>query len=317
MRKALTVCAVLCAVILCALSGNAEGWGCADCGNPLETDSAFCPFCGAERPGDHPDRTAAPEGTASRAAAEIKPATAGEIKERLACRLASNGDVSWKPKDRQPLNVYMVVRNGSDQLLDGEIAKVSETDGLSPEYVRELTDCARVIEERSGGAIRFVEDPNQAAVQLAVRLDYEFAGKYVNDSGNVLNGYSTHLYIKAEVAVYYGSPDAKVYCMPVPDLRGTPELDELVDAVMCWFGFNPEGDSYQGMFAKALEEIRQKLYERGYLAETGDAVYDDAMREAVRQLQADYDLATTGGLDAATLAAVWYDRQSLEPMRKA
>ena len=255
-----------------------------------------------------------------------------DTSQHLAERYEQNDTpLTWYPAaDGKPLNAYLVTHEDCMVGINkDDMYPVSEK-GLVSSITNYLKEWAGEIEDASLGAIRFVDDPDQADILISVRMLYKFYANY-RGSGFVAKGYSNQVTFFAydlsnrnnEASVQKtrspgkstslsGHP-SKFWKKP-PDFDEGEELKEFVTKIMGWYGYQTAlGASDPNLVQKA----RQTLIARGYLP-AGEGVdgmaFDADMESAVRLLQREYGLEETGIIDRVTLVALYYDKASVEDM---
>ena len=200
--------------------------------------------------------------------------------QHLAERYEQNDTpLTWYPAaDGKPLNAYLVTHEDCMVGINkDDMYPVSEK-GLVSSITNYLKEWAGEIEDASLGAIRFVDDPDQADILISVRMLYKFYANY-RGSGFVAKGYSNQVTFFAydlsnrnnEASVQKtrspgkstslsGHP-SKFWKKP-PDFDEGEELKEFVTKIMGWYGYQTAlGASDPNLVQKA----RQTLIARGYL----------------------------------------------------
>ncbi len=198
--------------------------------------------------------------------------------------------------------------------------------GLVNSITKYLKEWAGEIEEASKGAIRFVDDPDQADILISARQLYKFYANY-SGGGYTTKGYSSEVTFFAyqlsgsnyrysvkktrspgQSTTLSGHP-SKFWKNP-PDFENTAELQELVSMILNWYG----GTAIIGTRNDGIIKMRQALIDRGYLEGSLDDVFDADVKNAVMQLQKDFGLKETGVIDPVTLVALYYDQAAVDDM---
>ena len=228
------------------------------------------------------------------------------------------------PADPMPLNAYMVTSLDCEVGINKDGMYSVREKGLVSSITKYLKEWAGEIEEASRGAIRFVEDPDQADLLISARQLYKFYGNY-SGGGYTTKGYSSEVTFFA----YHLSDSGNTYSVKKtlspgrstslsghpskfwknpPDFENTEELEKLVSHILDWYG----GNSRAGMGTGGILKARRALIDRGYLKGAPEGTFDADMESAVKRLQKDYGLEETGVIDPVTLVAVYYDRAAVE-----
>lgn len=246
------------------------------------------------------------------------------LAERMGVDL-TDGYPLYVPADPQPLNAYMVTHPDCEVGIDrDDMYKVSEK-GLIPDITGYLNEWIDEIEAQSGGAIRFVSDPDSADVLVVAKQSYKYYGQY-SGSGLTATGYSCTVGLTAvqlsDPGNKYGitatrEPEntvslrggGKFWKVP-PELEGTEKLEMLVDNILEWYGFGAK----KGERGAGVKAAQQSLAERGYLAGGVDGDFGGKTEAALKLLQADYGLEETGEVDRKTLIALYYEPAALEAL---
>ena len=230
----------------------------------------------------------------------------------------------YTPADPKPLNAYIVTSLDCEVGINkDDMYPVSEK-GLVSSITKYLEEWAGEIEEASRGAIRFVKNPDEADILISARQLFKYHGSY-SGGGYTTKGYSSEVTFFAyhlsdhnhscnvqrirkpgQSTTLSGHP-SKFWKNP-PDFENTQELEKLVSTILGWYGGNARVDDHSGGVLKA----RQALIDRGYLKGVQGNFFDAEMEDAVKLLQKDYGLEETGVIDPVTLAALYYDRASVE-----
>ena len=237
--------------------------------------------------------------------------------------IEDGGDDWYAPADPQPLNAYMVTGQGCMVGITRSGMYKVEEKGLVNDITKHLSTWATNIITASGGAIRFVNDPDQADLMIIATQTFPAKGLYRAGSQTV-TGHSSRIELTAvklteprQITSITKSnvPGQTVsingggnFWMYPPKFEGSSELAELVSVVMRWYGYS----AHNGGKGGPVDTARQALISRGYLQGEPEAPFDDAMEAAIRQLQADYGLEETGVIDRPTLLAIYYDRECVE-----
>ena len=200
--------------------------------------------------------------------------------QHLAERYAQNDTpLTWYPAaDGKPLNAYLVTHEDCMVGIDKDDMYTVSEKGLVSSITKHLKKWAGEIEDASLGAIRFVDDPDQADILISVRMLYKFYASY-RGNGFVVKGYSNQVTFFAydlsnrnnnasvqktrspgKTASVSGRP-SKFWKKP-PDFDEGEELKEFVTKIMGWYGYQTAlGASDPDLVQKA----RQTLIARGYL----------------------------------------------------
>ena len=226
--------------------------------------------------------------------------------------------------DASPLNAYIVTHPTFDVRIETWGARSGLSNSLNSEVIGNLKTWAHNIEDASEGAIRFVDDPDKADILVVAEQNLLPSGTY--KSGNrTAEGYATSVTLYAmKLSEPYSKASAtkskspgrqavinagsKHFWTSPPTFRGSAELKRLVETIMGWYGC--QASEYPEKADAAL--ARQALIDRGYLAGSAAAGFDDEMKAAVMRLQADYGLEQTGNIDRVTLIALYYDKAAVE-----
>ena len=230
----------------------------------------------------------------------------------------------YTPANPKPLNAYMVTSLECEVGINKDGMYSVRDKGLVNSITKYLKEWAGEIEEASKGAIRFVEDPDQADILISARQLYKFYANY-SGGGYTSKGYSSEVTFFAyqlsgsnyrysvkktrspgQSTTLSGHP-SKFWKNP-PDFENTAELQELVSMILNWYG----GTAIIGTRNDGIIKMRQALIDRGYLEGSLDDVFDADVKNAVMQLQKDYGLKETGVIDPVTLVSVYYDRAAVE-----
>ncbi len=234
-------------------------------------------------------------------------------------------DHRYAPGHGKPLNVFMVTHPDCWVGIARQgMFKVADK-GLVDSITRYLNTWIQNIKDASGGTILFVADPDQADILLVVKQTFRAHGTY-QGGGQTVTGYATRIDFYAyclsdpslEISVSKSNvPGGRVsvngggnFWMNPPEFRNTEQLQELVNGIMGWYGYQASvGSAGNGVY-----RARQALIDRGYLQADWGAECDGDMEAAIRLLQKDYGLEETGVIDRATLAALYYDKASVAYM---
>lgn len=234
----------------------------------------------------------------------------------------------WYPSaDGKPLNAYMMTHADCEVGINKDDMYPVKKKGLVTSITKYLKEWAGEIEDASQGAIRFVDDPNQADILISARQLYKYYATY-SGSGFTTKGYSSEVTFfaynlsnrdnvysvkktrtPAKSTSVSGRP-SKFWKNP-PDFEGSDELKNLVESIMGWYGFNDGGRALQ---PQHVAKARQALIDRGYLKAEPGETFDAEMEAAVKLLQKDYGLEETGKIDRVTLVALYYDKASVDEM---
>lgn len=250
--------------------------------------------------------------------------TAQNLAERYGVQLSA-GYPLYTPADPQPLNAFLVTRDDCDVGINRDgMYKVSEK-GLVDSITKYLREWMGEIEAESGGAIRFVEDPDRADLLISACQKYKFYGNY--GSGTyICSAYSSTAILQA---VQLSHPEnytdfsltnnpgntittnggSKFWKYP-PELEDTPELASFTETILSWYGAGLE----PGAEGANVTALQQALIGRGVLSGNASGIYDRQTEDAVRSLQTVCGLNATGSVDAATLIAVYYNQQEAETL---
>lgn len=234
---------------------------------------------------------------------------------------------TYTPADPKPLNAYLVTRKDCEVGINKDGIYLVSEKGLVPQMKVLLVKWAGEIEKASKGAIRFVNDPDQAEVLIFVRQHFKLYASYRSGS-SISKGYSNELSFYA-----YDLTEPKNSCFTIktrnpgksirlsgrpskfwmnpPDFRNSVQLNNFVTKIMQWYGYNAKIGSPSSV---KTERARKALIDRAYLkAETGKG-FDVEMENAVKLLQKEYGLEQTGKIDQITLVALYYDKATVEDM---
>ncbi len=262
-----------------------------------------------------------PDPGLSRIEEQLEYMSYGQIIEKYGIE---NGQPVWyKPTAPQPLNAYMTT--GMDCMVGiarSGMYKVEEK-GLVSDITKHLRTWAADITKASGGAIRFVSDPDQADILITASQSFASRGRYRVGTATV-TGYSSNVQLMAykltrpvrtttvdktnipgQTVTINGTGD---FWMHPPEFEDSREIRVLVSTVMGWYGYSTH-DGYENVY---VSYAQQALIDRGYMQGEPDTVFDADMDAAVRQLQADYGLEVNGIIDRPTLLALYYDRETVE-----
>ena len=241
---------------------------------------------------------------------------AAALAERRGVEL-TDGIPLYAPARPQPMNAYMVTHPDCQVGIDGDGMYPVGEKGLIPEITGYLDEWMNGIEAASGGAIRFVEDPDDADVLVVAKQSYDYYGQY-SGSGLTATGYSCTVEL---TAVRLSDPenrsgisetrrpedtvtlrnDAPFWKTP-PELSGSEKLETLVKNIMEWYGLGARSGS-RGAGVKAMQ---QALIDRGFLTGSADGDFGPRTEAALRLLQGEYGLEQTGEVDETTLLALYY-----------
>ena len=230
----------------------------------------------------------------------------------------------YTPANPKPLNAYMVTSLDCEVGINKDGMYPVREKGLVVSITKYLKEWAGEIEEASRGAIRFVEDPDQADILISVRQLYKFYANY-SGGGYTTKGYSSEVtffaYHLSDSQNRYsvkktlspgkstslsGHP-SKFWKNP-PEFKNSLELDELVSMILNWYG----GKSFIGERNNGIIKARRALTDRGYLEGSQNDEFDADMKDAVMRLQKDYGLEETGIIDPVTLVALYYDQAAVD-----
>ena len=246
------------------------------------------------------------------------------LAERYGTGLSAGYPV-YTPADPQPLNVFLVTRDDCEVGINRDgMYKVSEK-GLVDSITRYLKEWIGEIEEESGGAIRFVKDPDRADVLISACQKYSFYGTYGQGTYRC-SAYSSTVILQA---VQLSHPEnyttfrltnnpgktittnggSKWWKYP-PELENTTELAGFVDSILGWYGW----DLKSGSQGEKVAVLQQALIARGALSGDASGIYDAQTEDAVKALQTACGLNPTGRIDAATLIAVYYGQQEVDAL---
>ena len=165
------------------------------------------------------------------------------------------GIPQYTPPHATPLTAYMVPGADCEIGIDGE--NIFRVDHRGPGAVAgRMAEWISMIEEQSGGAIRFAADPDYADVLVCANLEYLYEGTY-RGGGTTSKGYACRLTLTAvrltdpselrtmtltskpgnQATVRSGSD--KFWMLP-PDVAGTPEFENFIQAILGWYA--PEAE---------------------------------------------------------------------------
>ena len=241
---------------------------------------------------------------------------AAALAERYGVELA-DGLPLYAPARPQPMNAYMVTSPQCQLGIDGDGMYLVDEAGLVPEITGYLEAWMGDIEAQSGGLIRFVADPDDADVLVSACQTFKYYGQY-SGGGMSAEGYACAV---ALTAVRLSAPDdrasltalrepeatvtlhggAQFWKVP-PELAGTDRLAQFTAAILGWYG----GGAQKGDKGPGVKALQQALADRGFLTGGVDGDFGGQTEAAVRALQESCGLESTGVVDAATLAAVYY-----------
>ena len=223
----------------------------------------------------------------------------------------------YVPARPQPMNAFMVTHPDCQVGIDGDGMYLVREKGLIPEITGYLERWMGDIEAASGGAIRFVADPDDADVLIVAKQSYDFYGEYAG-SGLTAQGYACTVGLTAVQLTHpenrYGvtetrrpedtvslRSDAPFWKTP-PELSGTDKLDMLVENILGWYGLGARNGS-KGDGVRALQ---QALIDRGFLNDRADGQFGPKSEAALKLLQERCGLEQSGAADVQTLVAAYY-----------
>ena len=238
----------------------------------------------------------------------------------------TDGMPLYKPANAQPLNAYMVVDPQCEVGIDGDDMYAVREKGLIPEITDYIDGWMDDIQATSGGAIRFVADPNDADILVSARQSFKRYGEYSGD-GMSAEGYSCTVRLtarqlsKTDNSVSFtrtNDPQETVtlrgegrFWKTPPSLTEGEGLTAFVNAIMGWYGY----DAQKGSKGAAVKRIQQSLIRRSFLGGSADGSFGRKTERAVMSLQEAYSLEKTGVVDARTLIAVYYDHAAVDALQ--
>ncbi len=241
--------------------------------------------------------------------------------------LENPGDL-YVPAHPAPLTAYMITHDECEIGINRDGMYPVNKKGIAAPLSDYLKEWAGDIVDESRGTLRFTDDPDEADILVSVRMKYLYSGKY-SGAGITAEGYSCQVEwtayslsnpgVECSVSLLRTPPrsvsvsgSGKFWEDP-PDFKGTEELSRFVKTIMQWYGYTAAIRS-DGTGARA---VRQALIARGLLQGEAAGIYDLDTANAVKKLQADYGLKETGWIDRLTLAALYYDEDTLRDMLQA
>lgn len=242
---------------------------------------------------------------------------ASALAERYGVALSDDYPL-YTPARPQPMNAWMVTHVDCQLGIDGDGMYLVREKGLVPEITDYLEIWMGDIEAASGGAIRFVADPDDADVLVVAKQSYDFYGNY-SGSGLTAEGYACTVGLTAIQLTHpenrYGisetrkpedtvglKNDAPFWKTP-PELAGTEKLAMLVENVMGWYGLGAQNGS-KGEGVKALQQV---LIDRGFLDDRADGEFGPRSEAALKALQVNCGLEESGVADRETILAAYYE----------
>lgn len=255
-----------------------------------------------------------------RAAGATGYAQAGELAGRYGVAL-TDGAPLYAPAHPQPMNAYMVVDAECQVGIDGDDLYAVAEKGLIPEITGYLEAWMGEIEAASGGAIRFVADPDDADVLVAARQSFEYYGQY-SGGGLSAEGYACVVTLTArqltdpdnrcaltetrtpeETVTLHGG--ARFWKTP-PVLKDTDKLYRFACDILQWYGFGAKrGDRGAGVAA-----AQRALIDRGLLTGSADGSFGPKTEAAMKRLQEARGLSPCEYVDLETLLALYYDGEA-------
>ena len=231
----------------------------------------------------------------------------------------------YKPACPQPLNAYMITHEDCEVGIDQDgMYSVSEK-GLVTDITDLLTEWMGEIETASGGAIRFVDYPDQADVLICAKQSYAFYANY-SGGGRQAAGYSCTVELSARQLTRSDnycavseirepektvtlSGGGKFWKRP-PEFADTEKLSEFTETILKWYGYG----SKAGSRSAGVRAARQALIDRGLLKGSAKGSFDAKTEAAVKALQKEYGLGETGEIDVRTLVALYYDQDAVKAL---
>ena len=301
MKKHISMFAALCVLLMTAPVSAEEAAG-------TETGAAA-------------EETAAYKPGLTREEAETGIFTSDDVAAKYGIEL-TEGIPLYTPAEAQPLNACLVVHPDCEVGIDGDnMYPVSET-GLVPAITDYLEQWAADLTEASGGAIRFVSDPDKADILVCAKESFTLYGVY-SGAGLTSSGYSCTVSLTAsklsepsEQAQFSatntpGSTETttggSVFWKYPPELSGDENLTQFVNTICGWYGY----EAQRGSSGNGVKAAQQAMIDRGFLADVADGSFGGKTEEAVKLLQETYGLTQTGIIDGDTLLALYYDQDSI------
>lgn len=281
----------------------------------------LCVCAAAAESAETADEAPARDPGQTRALASVSYDTAQHLAEKYGVGL-TNGVPLYTPAHPQPLNAYLVTHADCEVGIDyDDMYPVSEK-GLVRDITDYLDEWGHEIMTEAHGAIRFVNDPDDADVLVCANQTFIFYGHYIG-GGLIASGYSC----KIELTAWQLSNPANTFSFsstntpsPNESLRGggkfwklppkienTQNLTNIVNAITGWYG----GGAKNGSKSVGVKALQQSLIDRGYLAGSADGSFGPKTEAAVKLLQADYGLDETGEVDRLTLVAAYFDQRDV------
>lgn len=276
----------------------------------------------------------AEEGTFGPGLSRGTPALGYDMMQNLARKYGlSDEEIDWtepavitnwyKPADPKPLNAYMVTSLDCEVGINKDGMYTVREKGLHSSITKYLNEWAGEIEAASQGAIRFVEDPDQADILISARQLYKFYANY-SGGGYTTKGYSSEItFFAYHLSDSHNTFSVKKTLSPgnstslsghpskfwknPPEFENSLELDGLVGTILSWYGKGFIGTRNNGVI-----KARGALIDRGYLDAVQGNFFDEDMENAVKLLQREYGLEETGVIDPVTLVALYYDKAAVE-----
>lgn len=241
---------------------------------------------------------------------------AEKLAERYGIELTADGLPLYTPKCPQPLNAYLVTHPACEVGINRDgMYKVSEK-GLVSSITKYLKEWMGEIEKQSEGAIRFVENPDDADILVVAKQSYFFHGNY-RGGRRTVKGYGCRVQLQAQRLTVPGqntvldkkktpgrterTSGGSMFWKSPPELKGTKQLQQFVQTMLGWYGYGAaqgNGD---------VKAVQQALISRGLLESKASGTFDAQTKDAVVRLQEMKGLDATGNVDEKTLIALYYD----------
>lgn len=242
---------------------------------------------------------------------------AEDLAKQYGISLSESGVPMYTPKSPQPLNAYMVTHPECEVGINKDGMYMVSEKGLVNSITKYLTEWMGEIEEQSQGAIRFVENPDDADIIIVAKQSYFFHADYTGP-GIFASGYGSKVTLKAKqltadrnlaslemkrtpAQTESVSGSGRFWKYP-PELKDSTDLKEFVNEILSWYGYGvmPENQDFR------VKALQQTLVQRGLLEQVS-GTFDVQTIQAVKQLQASKEMEVTGEVDPLTLIALYYD----------
>ena len=240
--------------------------------------------------------------------------TAQDLSSRTDVQL-KNGMVPYVPSDSQPLNAYIVSGPLCEIPFGGSGPQRISKKGFDSNMPGRMTETAKLIEEKSKGAIRFVAEPEQADILVVFDQKYENAGKYTETGGSrTVTVYSCSITVSAYQLSNLSNtakmktqkkPGATIPASEIASMGSAhymrpeldcSEMDGFVKTILCWYGLMGHG------FEKADEILQIRGFSDGR----------ESAGDVIRKIQKAYGLPQTGVVDYKTLVAIYFDQEAVD-----